>query len=176
MACRRKEFTPAMVKAIYDEAAAGRAAQSLHRSASRRRDPHQPRLRRRLLHEDPTTWCGPSSTASAPTAPSGANKNSIKIIGEETDNFAQGYFVYDSKKSGAMTISHLRFGPDPIRSLLPDSAGQLRRLPSILVPGTVDVLKVAEPGGTFLLNSPHGPDEVWDQPAARGASRSWPRS
>ena len=65
----------------------------------------------------------------------GANKNSIKIIGEETDNYAQGYFVYDSKKSGAITISHLRFGPRPIRSALPDQPGQLRRLPPVLLPG-----------------------------------------
>lgn len=57
----------------------------------------------------------------------GANKNAIKIIGEETDNYAQGYFVYDSKKSGSVTISHLRFGPRPIRAL-PDRPGQLRRL------------------------------------------------
>ena len=64
----------------------------------------------------------------------GANKNSIKIIGEETDNFAQGYFVYDSKKSGAMTISHLRFGPQPIRSSYLITRGQLRRLPPVLVP------------------------------------------
>ena len=64
----------------------------------------------------------------------GANKNSIKIIGEETDNFAQGYFVYDSKKSGAVTISHLRFGPAPIRRAVPDRAGDVRRLPSVQLP------------------------------------------
>ncbi len=61
----------------------------------------------------------------------GANKNSIKIIGEETDNFAQGYFVYDSKKAGAVTVSHLRFGPEPDPLLLPDPQGQIRGLPPV---------------------------------------------
>ena len=64
----------------------------------------------------------------------GANKNSIKIIGENTDNYAQGYFVYDSKKSGAVTISHLRFGPQPIRSSYLVSKSQLRRLSSVDIP------------------------------------------
>src|SRR5581483_4261235 len=93
----------------------------------------------------------------------GANKNSVKIIAEETGLHAQGYFVYDSKKAGSTTVSHLRFGPHPIRSTyLIDRASfvachhfdLLRRL---------DVLAVAEPGATFLLNSPFGPDEVWDR-------------
>ena len=93
----------------------------------------------------------------------GANKNSIKIIGEETDNFAQGYFVYDSKKSGAMTISHLRFGPRPIHApYLVTRAGfiachQYEQLDSY------DVLAAAEPGAVFLLNAPFGPDEIWDE-------------
>ncbi|MEJ5255721.1 MAG: pyruvate:ferredoxin (flavodoxin) oxidoreductase [Acidimicrobiales bacterium] len=92
----------------------------------------------------------------------GANKASVRIIGESTDLFAQGYFVYDSKKSGSVTVSHLRFGPRPIRSTyLIDQAdfvachqfGLLERM---------KVLEVARPGATFLLNSPYGPDEVWD--------------
>ena len=93
----------------------------------------------------------------------GANKASVKIIGEHTDLFAQGYFVYDSKKSGSVTVSHLRFGPEPIRStyLIEDADfvachqfGLLEKMP---------VLDHAKPGATFLLNSPYGPDEVWDQ-------------
>ena len=64
----------------------------------------------------------------------GANKNSIKIIGEKTDNYAQGYFVYDSKKSGSMTVSHLRFGPKPIRSTYLITQGQFRGVPSMDVP------------------------------------------
>ena len=92
----------------------------------------------------------------------GANKNSIKIIGGETDNYAQGYFVYDSKKSGAATISHLRFGPQPIRaSYLVRSAGfvgchQWNFLEKY------DVLDYAAPGAVFLLNSPHSAETVWD--------------
>jgi pyruvate-ferredoxin/flavodoxin oxidoreductase len=92
----------------------------------------------------------------------GANKNSIKIIGESTDFYAQGYFVYDSKKSGAMTVSHLRFGPEPIRAayLILKAGFVACHLFTLLE--TVDILAVIEKGGVFLLNSPYGPDEVWD--------------
>jgi pyruvate-ferredoxin/flavodoxin oxidoreductase len=91
----------------------------------------------------------------------GANKNSIKIIGEGTGQHAQGYFVYDSKKSGAMTTSHLRFGPNPIRSTyLIDQANFVACHQWSFVE-KVDMLSRAMEGGTFLLNSPHGPDEVW---------------
>ena len=92
----------------------------------------------------------------------GANKNSIKIIGEETDNYAQGYFVYDSKKAGARTVSHLRFGPRPIRqTCLITSANFIACHQSIFLE-KYDMLKYAAPRATFLLNSPYGPDEVWD--------------
>ncbi len=92
----------------------------------------------------------------------GANKNTIKIIGESTDFYAQGYFVYDSKKSGAMTVSHLRFGPEPIRAAyLIQQAGFIAcHLFTLL--DTVDVLAQAEPEAVFLLNAPYGPDEIWD--------------
>ena len=92
----------------------------------------------------------------------GANKNSVKIIAEDAGRYAQGYFVYDSHKSGAQTISHLRFGPDPIKApyLIAEAgfvachqAGFLERQ---------DVLRLAAPGGVFLLNTPSGPDEVFD--------------
>jgi pyruvate-ferredoxin/flavodoxin oxidoreductase len=91
----------------------------------------------------------------------GANKNSIKIIGEETSNFAQGYFVYDSKKSGAMTISHLRFGPRPIAAhyLIKQANFVACHCPQFLE--RYDVLGSAVKGGVFLLNTPHGPGEVW---------------
>ena len=93
----------------------------------------------------------------------GANKASVKIIGEHTDLFAQGYFVYDSKKSGSVMVSHLRFGPEPIRStyLIEDADfvachqfGLLEKMP---------VLARAKQGATFLLNCPYPADEVWDQ-------------
>jgi pyruvate-ferredoxin/flavodoxin oxidoreductase len=91
----------------------------------------------------------------------GANKNSIKIIGEETDHHAQGYFVYDSKKSGSMTVSHLRFGPRPIRSTYLIERATFVACHQFSFLDRLDVLQVAEPGATFLLNSPHGPEEVW---------------
>ena len=98
----------------------------------------------------------------------GANKASIKIIGEETDLYAQGYFVYDSKKSGGLTVSHLRFGPEPIRSTyLIDDADFVACHQFGLLEKT-DVLGYAKPGATFLLNSPYGPAEVWDHLPAGG--------
>ncbi len=93
----------------------------------------------------------------------GANKNSIKIIGEETDNYAQGYFVYDSKKSGAVTVSHLRFGPNPIRSIYLIEQANFIGCHQWVFLEKFDVLRSAGQGATFLLNSPYGPDEVWDQ-------------
>jgi pyruvate-ferredoxin/flavodoxin oxidoreductase len=92
----------------------------------------------------------------------GANKNSIKIIGEETPNYAQGYFVYDSKKSGAITTSHLRFGPRPIRSAYLVKRASFVACHQFPFMEKYDVLGYARPGGTFLLNAPYGPDDVWD--------------
>jgi pyruvate-ferredoxin/flavodoxin oxidoreductase len=92
----------------------------------------------------------------------GANKNSIKIIGEETDHYAQGYFVYDSKKAGALTVSHLRFGPKPIKlTCLVDKADFLACHQTLFME-KYDVLGFAADGGTFLLNTPFGPDEIWN--------------
>jgi pyruvate-ferredoxin/flavodoxin oxidoreductase len=92
----------------------------------------------------------------------GANKNSIKIIGENTDHYAQGYFVYDSKKSGAITVSHLRFGPQPIRStyLITQAQFVACHQPGFLA--RYDMLSTLKSGGTFLLNTPYGPTEVWE--------------
>jgi pyruvate-ferredoxin/flavodoxin oxidoreductase len=93
----------------------------------------------------------------------GANKNSIKIIGEDTENFAQGYFVYDSKKSGSTTVSHLRFGPRPIHSTYLVSEANFVACHQWFFLEKFDVLRSAIPGATFLLNSIYGPDEVWDK-------------
>ncbi|MFN2323159.1 MAG: pyruvate:ferredoxin (flavodoxin) oxidoreductase [Trueperaceae bacterium] len=93
----------------------------------------------------------------------GATKNSVKIIGEETDLDAQGYFVYDSKKSGAVTVSHLRFGPAPVASpYLIESAGfvGVHRFDMLL---SRDVLSLAAPGATVLLNAPHAPEALWNE-------------
>jgi pyruvate-ferredoxin/flavodoxin oxidoreductase len=93
----------------------------------------------------------------------GANKNSIKILGEETDGFAQGYFVYDSKKAGAVTISHLRFGPRPIRSAYLVRRAGFVACHQFEFVHRYDVLETAAEGAAFLLNSPYGPDTVWGE-------------
>jgi pyruvate-ferredoxin/flavodoxin oxidoreductase len=93
----------------------------------------------------------------------GANKNSIKIIGENTDNFAQGYFVYDSKKAGAVTVSHLRFGPEKIRSTYLLTATNFVACHQTVFLDRYDMLATLEDGGTFLLNTPHSADDVWDK-------------
>jgi len=93
----------------------------------------------------------------------GANKNSIKIIGQHTDMHAQGYFVYDSKKAGAVTISHLRFGPERIRSAYLIRHASFVACHQFRFMNRYDVLDHALPGAVFLLNAPHGPDRVWDE-------------
>jgi pyruvate-ferredoxin/flavodoxin oxidoreductase len=93
----------------------------------------------------------------------GANKNSIKIIGSETPNYAQGYFVYDSKKSGSMTTSHLRFGPNPIRSTYLITRASFVACHNFSFLEKMDVLEAAMPGAVFLLNSPYSAAEVWDK-------------
>jgi pyruvate-ferredoxin/flavodoxin oxidoreductase len=92
----------------------------------------------------------------------GANKNSIKIIGEGTEHSAQGYFVYDSKKSGAMTISHLRFGPGPIRSSYLVKKAGFVGIHQFTFLDRLEVLDLAAPGAVVLLNAPYPPDQVWD--------------
>jgi pyruvate-ferredoxin/flavodoxin oxidoreductase len=155
-----KEFTPAMVKAIFHN-----LTQPL------------PKNHFTIGINDDVTYTSLNFDADFSTEPDnvvramfyglgsdgtvGANKNSIKIIGEQTDNNAQGYFVYDSKKSGSMTVSHLRFGPKPVRSTyLIDQAnfigchhwGLIERM---------DIFKAATPGATLLLNSPYDQEKVW---------------
>ncbi len=92
----------------------------------------------------------------------GANKNTIKIIGEDPDFYAQGYFVYDSKKSGSQTVSHVRFGRNPIRSAYLIRSANFVGCHQFNFVEKTNVLALAAPGATFLLNSPYGADEVWD--------------
>jgi len=92
----------------------------------------------------------------------GANKNSIKIIGENTDNYAQGYFVYDSKKAGAVTVSHVRFGKELLRKPYLIRSGQFVACHNFSFLEKYDMVDKLVEGGTFLLNSPYGPDEIWD--------------
>ena len=93
----------------------------------------------------------------------GANKNSVKIIAEDAGHYSQGYFVYDSHKSGAQTVSHLRFGPDPIRSPYLIRSANFVACHQFHFLMKTDVLRLAAPGATFLLNSPYAPDAVWEK-------------
>ena len=156
-----KEFTPAMVKGIFDELAKDKPKNHFtigivddvtHTSLDY--DPA-------FSTEDPKTVRGLFYGLGA-DGTVGANKNSIKIIGEDTDNYAQGYFVYDSKKSGSVTISHLRFGPKPIHSSYLISRANFVACHQFTFLEKLDMLKSAEDGATFLLNSPYPADQVWD--------------
>jgi pyruvate-ferredoxin/flavodoxin oxidoreductase len=157
-----KEFTPAMVKSVFDEL--DEPSPRMHFTVGINDDVSFASLPRdaSFRTEDPevvrAVFYGLGADGTV-----GANKNSIKIIGEETDLFAQGYFVYDSKKSGSTTVSHLRFGPKPIRSTyLIDQANFVACHQWVLL-SRLDVLEQAAPGATVLLNSPYPADDVWDQ-------------
>jgi pyruvate-ferredoxin/flavodoxin oxidoreductase len=157
-----KEFTPAMVKGIFDEIA--KANPKNHFTIGINDDLSQTSLAydpKFSIDTPQTHRCVFFGLGSDGTV--GANKNSIKIIGEDTNNYAQGYFYYDSKKSGTVTISHLRFGPKPIRAPYLISQAEFVACHQFSFLERVDVLKYAAPGAVFLLNSLFGPDEVWDQ-------------
>ncbi len=156
-----KEFTPAMAKAVFDELKSASPKRHFtvgieddvtHLSLDYDRDWH-PKAER----ETRALFFGLGSDGTV-----GANKNSVKIIGENTPLFAQGYFVYDSKKSGQTTTSHVRFGPQRIEgSYLIERAGFVACHDFGLLE-KVDVLAAAERGATFLLNSPYPKEEVWE--------------
>jgi len=156
-----KEFTPAMVKGIYDEL--GKAAPKNHFTIGIEDD-----VTFTSLSYDPTFSTEDPKTVRAlfyglgSDGTVGANKNSIKIIGSETPNFAQGYFVYDSKKSGSMTTSHLRFGPNPIRSSYLITRASFVACHNFSFLEKMNVVEAAMPGAVFLLNSPYSAAEVWD--------------
>jgi pyruvate-ferredoxin/flavodoxin oxidoreductase len=157
-----KEFTPAMVKAVFDELARARPKNhftvgivddvthlSLDVDASFDVEPDD--VTRCVFH-----GLGADGTVSA-------NKSTIKILGEKTPLHVQGYFVYDSKKSGARTVSHLRFGPRPIRSTYLIRKAAFVACHQFHFLDRVDVLAAAQPGATFLLNSPYGKDAVFER-------------
>jgi pyruvate-ferredoxin/flavodoxin oxidoreductase len=157
-----KEFTPAMVKGIYDELA--KATPKNHFTIGIDDDISHTSLTYdpAFSTEDPKTvralFYGLGSDGTV-----GANKNSIKIIGTETPNYAQGYFVYDSKKSGSMTTSHLRFGPKPIHSTYLITRASFIACHNFSFLEKMNVLEAAIPGAVFLLNSPYSAAEVWDK-------------
>ncbi|MFN3742993.1 MAG: pyruvate:ferredoxin (flavodoxin) oxidoreductase, partial [Anaerolineales bacterium] len=159
-----KEFTPAMAKAVYDELK--RPNPKRHFTVGIIDDVTHTSLEvdeSFSIENEDTVRCVFFGLGSDGTV--GANKNSIKIIGEETPNYAQGYFVYDSKKAGQMTISHLRFGPHPIRAPYQIQPNQAHFVAChhFNFLERYDILKYARPGAVFLLNSLYGPEEVWDQ-------------
>jgi len=156
-----KEFTPAMVKAVFDNLDAEKPKNGFTVGII-------DDVTHTSLEVDESFEIGSEGVFSAmfyglgSDGTVGANKNSIKIIGEQTDNYAQGYFVYDSKKAGAVTISHLRFGKQILRKpyLISKADFVACHNPSFLE--KFDMLSSAKEGATFLLTSSHGPDEVWD--------------
>ncbi len=157
-----KEFNPAMVKAVFDELASDRPKNHFtvgivddvtHTSLTVDAD----------FDIEPENVVRGVFFGLGADGTVGANKNSIKIIGEETDNYAQGYFVYDSKKSGAITISHLRFGPDPIRSTYLIKQANFVACHQFVFLEKYDMLSYSVPGSVFLLNAPFSKEEVWDR-------------
>jgi len=157
-----KEFTPAMVKAVLDNLSAAKPKNhftvGIHDDVSNT-----------SLEVDPSFHVEGDDVVRAmfyglgADGTVGANKNSIKIIGDETDNYVQGYFVYDSRKSGAMTVSHLRFGPRPIKSTYLIGKASFVACHQFTFLERFDVLRQAADGAVFLLNTPYDVDETWDR-------------
>ena len=157
-----KEFTPAMVKGIFDELK--KETLKNHFTVGINEDVTHSSLKydsNFSTESDDVVRAMFYGLGADGTV--GANKNSIKIIGEETENYAQGYFVYDSKKSGSMTISHLRFGKNPIHSTYLISKANFVACHQMVFLEKIDVLKNAQQGATFLLNSPYTKEETWDK-------------
>ncbi len=158
-----KEFTPAMAKGVFDEMSS--ADPKNHFTVGINDDvthlslDYDPSF---SIESEDTVQCVFWGLGSDGTV--GANRNSIKIIGEETENYAQGYYVLDSKKAGSITISHLRFGPHPIHApyLIGNDQANFVACHQFTFLERIDVLKYARPGGVFLLDSIYGPEDVWD--------------
>ena len=157
-----KEFKPSMAKAVFDEL---KKSAPMHSFTVGINDD----VTHQSLDYDPSFFVEPENRTRAVFFGLGAdgtvsaNKSSIKIIGEETDNYAQGFFYYDSKKAGSLTISHLRFGPDPIRSPYLIDKANFVACHQYSFLDKYDMLSVAEKNSIFLLNSPYPKEEVWDQ-------------
>ena len=158
-----KEFTPGMVKAVFDEMTKklpkNHFTIGIHDDVTHSSLDFDPCF---LIEGDKVIRAMFYGLGSDGTV--GGNKNSIKIIGTQTENYAQGYFVYDSKKAGAKTISHLRFGPEPIKApyLIESGQADFVACHQFSFLEQIDMVKSLKPGGTFLLNSFYGPDEVWE--------------
>ena len=157
-----KEFTPGMVARIYEELQAEKPKR--HFTIGIIDD-----VTHLSLRWDPEFSTEPDDVTRAmfyglgSDGTVGASKNSVKIIGENTPMYAQGYFVYDSKKAGSVTVSHLRFSPRPIESTYLIERANFIACHQFNFLERMDVLATAEPGATFLLNAPYEPEDVWDQ-------------
>ena len=155
-----KEFTPAMVLAVFDELNSTTPKQhftvGIYDDVSHNSLPWDIDYSTEPTDVYRAVFYGLGSDGTV-----GATKNTVKIIGENTPQHAQGYFVYDSKKSGSMTVSHLRFGPRPIQSSYLIGQANFVGCHQFQFLERLDVLKLAQPGATFLLNSPYPADEVW---------------
>jgi pyruvate-ferredoxin/flavodoxin oxidoreductase len=156
-----KEFTPAMVKAVFDELLKSQPKNhftiGINDDVSHTSLTFDPSF---TVLDPKTVECVFFGLGADGTV--GANKNSIKIIGEETEFSAQGYFVYDSKKSGSVTISHLRFGPKPVRAPYLISHASFVACHQFSFLERLDMTRYAKPGAVFLLNSTYSKDEIWD--------------
>ncbi len=155
-----KEFTPAMVAGVFDEVTGDNPRR--HFTVGINDDVTQ-----LSIDYDPAWWHEPDSVTRAvfyglgSDGTVGANKSSVKIIGDNTDNYAQGYFVYDSKKSGSRTVSHIRVSPDPIESTYLIGEADFVAVHQFDFLEKGDVLDVAGQGATVLINSPYGPEHTW---------------
>ena len=157
-----KEFTPAMVKAVYDELKKDQPKD--HFTLGINDDVSHTSLEYDASFTlDESGWRQALFFGLGADGTVGANKNSIKIIGENTPMYGQGYFVYDSKKSGARTVSHLRFGKQPIRAPYLVSKADFIACHQFNFVEKVEMLDFAKPGAIFLLNSPYSKDEVWNE-------------
>jgi pyruvate-ferredoxin/flavodoxin oxidoreductase len=156
-----KEFTPAMVKGIYDELLKDKPKN--HFTIGINDDVTFTSLSYNPDFEAKRTTINCIFYGLGSDGTVGANKNSIKIIGETTDNYVQGYFVYDSKKAGSQTVSHLRFGPEPIFSTYLINMADFIACHQFNFVDKYDILKNIKKGGTFLLNSPFSNEEIWDE-------------
>ncbi|NNE02496.1 MAG: pyruvate:ferredoxin (flavodoxin) oxidoreductase [Eudoraea sp.] len=156
-----KEFNPAMVKTIYDELSKDEPKN--HFTIGINDDLGHTSLEYNPVFETKKSTFNCMFYGLGSDGTVGANKNSIKIIGDTTDNYVQGYFVYDSKKAGAQTISHLRFGPNPIYSSYLINTADFIACHQFNFIEKYDVLSHIKKGGTFLLNSPFSNEEIWEK-------------
>ncbi|MCF6296247.1 MAG: pyruvate:ferredoxin (flavodoxin) oxidoreductase [Flavobacteriaceae bacterium] len=156
-----KEFNPAMVKGIYDELI--KAIPKNHFTIGINDDVSNTSLTFNPVFKTKKSTINCMFYGLGSDGTVGANKNSIKIIGETTDNYVQGYFVYDSKKAGAQTISHLRFGPEPIYSTYLINTADFIACHQFNFIEKYDLLRNIKKGGTFLLNSPFSNEDIWDE-------------